>query len=454
MFLRTLLPLVSGVLLSGCGASPYTCDTNAQCVDGSGASGICEADGYCSFADMTCATTTRRYADSAGDGKAATCVAATGDTCVADIAGGESSFCMVRTDGTVWCWGANDVGQLGDGTTEDRATPVQAQTPPGKVFAEVRLSENHTCAVATDHTVYCWGGNDVGQLGIVDAAGTPVPDSTTPLQVNAVAGAAPNLTFTPFLAQHIAAGGKHACAVNMAGGVQCWGENSDGQCGQTPPGQGGLDDVLSPTIVPGLTEGTVAISLADESSAALKDDGSVFEFGGNANGQLGIGTIDDSYLPVQTKITSVTSLTAGDEHVCAAKNDGTIWCWGYGVAVGLASGTDQSLPQRVLAAKAVWSGGAAFHTCAVQGGALMCWGKNGSGQLGTGQLDPDQTMDYTPAPALLVSVARTASATGATCAMTVEGGLWCWGANDRGQLALGAPGDPVAVPLRVPLPCN
>ncbi len=450
MLLRSML-LAS---LCACSASPYQCQTNAQCIDQSGATGMCEANGYCSFADTTCSTTARRFADNAG-AMASTCVPATSDACVSDLAGGDQHFCLVRTDGTVWCWGANENGQLGDGTTIDRAAPVQAKTPAGKTFLEVRVSENHTCALAEDNTVWCWGGNDVGQLGIVDTAGTPSADSPLPVQVHVATGTPPNLTLSPLVAKHIAAGGKHSCAIDMAGAVLCWGENSDGQCGQQPPSQGGTaDDVLWPTPVSGLSEGVVAVSVPDESSAVLKDDGSMFEFGGNANGQLGDGTTTSSYVPVQAKITSVVGLTAGDEHICATKNDSSIWCWGYGAAVGLAGGGDQSMPQRVLVGKSVWAGGSAFHTCAVQGTELVCWGGNESGQLGIGRLDLENPTVLVPTPALITTVARAASSTTSTCAVTVDGALWCWGANDHGQLAQGTAGNPSDIPIRVHLACQ
>jgi alpha-tubulin suppressor-like RCC1 family protein len=455
MSTRILLAMACVAPILGCSASPYHCETNAQCVDQNGADGICESDGYCSFADSSCTGTSRRYADSAGPGVANTCVAATNDACVADLAGGDQHFCMVRSDGTVWCWGANDAGQLGDGTTQDRATPTQVKTPAGKSFIEVRVSENHSCALAIDNTVWCWGGNDTGQLGVVDSSGNPVADSPLPIQVQAVAGTPPSLTFTPLLAKHISAGGKHTCAIDMNEGLECWGENADGQAGQQPPSAGGTaDDVFYPTPVPGLAEGVVDVSLNDESSACLKDDGSVFTFGGNANGQLGDGTTTSSYTPVQAKITSVTALTSGDEHTCGLKNDDSIWCWGYGAAVGLASGMDQSSPQRVLTGKSAWAGGSAFHTCAVQGNALLCWGGNDKGQIGMGTIDANNATILTPTSALIATIARAASSTDDTCAITVNGGLWCWGANDRGQLAQGSTGEPSPVPIRVNVPCN
>jgi len=456
MLARVSISIWIALGLAACTGAPiYKCQTNAQCIDSSGATGICESDSYCSFADSSCATTSRRYADGAGDSKAGTCVAPAASGCISEVAGGEDHFCAVRNDGTVWCWGANDVGQLGDGSTVDRPQPVKAATPAGKTYIQVTASENHTCAIAVDKTVWCWGGNDVGQLGVVDAAGTPVGDSSVPIQVKTVAGSPPTLTFSPLLASHLSAGGKHVCAVETTSQVLCWGENADGQCGQLPPSEGGtVEDVLYPTAVVGLEEGAVEVAVGDEHSVALKDDGSVYAFGGNANGQLGNGTTNDSHAPVQSKITSVTGLGVGDEHSCASKSDGSIWCWGYGSSIGLTTGADQPMPQRTLSGKLLWSGGSAFQTCAVQGEAFMCWGQNDEGQVGTGQLDDAHVTILTPTSALLATVAHAAAATSATCAVTSEGQLWCWGANDRGQLAQGANGASSAIPLRVNFACN
>src|SRR5262245_26749309 len=147
------------VALVGCKtAEPYVCQTNAQCVDGDEA-GMCEPDSLCSFADTTCSTTNRRYATSAGD-KAGTCVVADSPGCIEAITGGDQHFCLIRTDGSIWCWGANESGQLGNSSTMDSALPVEVRTPAGKSFVEVTASENHSCGLASDHTTWCWGAND------------------------------------------------------------------------------------------------------------------------------------------------------------------------------------------------------------------------------------------------------------------------------------------------------
>jgi len=443
------IALACAGLLAGCEVSPYHCQANVQCIDEQGDSGICEPAGFCSFADATCTATARRYPEGAGE-LAGRCVAASAGGCVRDLAGGNRHLCLIRGDGSVWCWGGNEAGQLGDGTTIDRARPVQAKTPLDKKFIQVTAGENQTCALAGDGTVWCWGSNDSGQLGLVTAAGDLQRDSAIPAQSMWVSGRPPMLTFQPLLAKRVSTGGKHVCVIGLDGAVACWGENDSGQCGQDPAAS---EDVASPTAVAGLEEGYVDVALTDTSSAFVKDDGSLFELGDNASGQLGISSKTASYMPVRVQISSVMAITAGDEHLCAAKDDGSIWCWGYGASVGLADGADQGVPQRVLTGSSVWSGGSAFQTCAVQGSALLCWGQSTQGQVGNGAIDPENATVQTPTPALIATVARAAASRGTTCAITVDGQLWCWGANDHGQLARGAVGEPVPVPGRVDVVC-
>lgn len=438
-------------VLASCDAGPYRCATNAQCVDQQDHAGICEPDGYCSLADSTCAATARRYIDDDGAPKAGSCVAAAATGCVSELAGGDRHLCLIRDDGAVWCWGGNEAGQLGDGTTEDRARPVRARTPPGVKFTEVTAGENQTCALAADHTVWCWGSNDSGQLGIVNAAGALAAGSPVPVQVMLVSGSAPALAFQPLYASQVSTGGKHVCVVDRETAVLCWGENDRGQCGQDLSAG---DDVLVPTAVAGLEEGYVGVALSETTSACVKDDGSVFELGSNASGQLGVGSKADAASPVRAQIGSVKRASAGAEHVCAAKNDGSIWCWGYGASVGLAAGDDQTVPQRILTADSVWTGGSAFQSCAVQDTALLCWGQSTEGQVGDGRLDPENATVFTPTPALIATVTRAAASRGATCATTVDHQLWCWGANDHGQLARGMVGEPDPVPTRVDVDCN
>jgi alpha-tubulin suppressor-like RCC1 family protein len=439
---KTLLPLcvVSLVVAAACTARPtYTCTSNPPCISENGGAGICEPSGFCSFQDTGCTESGRRYPDGAGNGLASTCVAApAAQKCIASLGMGTAHTCLVKTDGSLWCWGDNTHGELGDGTTMPRLTPTRVSFPPNVKIMQVEAGETHTCALDADGGVWCWGENAVGQLG----AGKD--DSHVPVQVSVMAGDPP----APLKVTDLGLGGKHTCVV-ADHRVFCFGENSDGQCG-VDPAVG--DDVLVPTEVAGL-EGITEVASGDEFTCARRDDKSVFCWGANANGELGNGTTEPSFAPVKVVLPSVGQLAAGDEHACGVKDDGSVWCWGYGQSGGIGSGTkdDKPSPVAVATGKAVFTSGEAFHTCAVAAdGTLECWGANDTQQVGIG---PAGDTVLSPTTVGLITVKLVALGAKHSCAVTFDGALWCWGANDMGQLGTGATGAPIALPQRIPIAC-
>jgi alpha-tubulin suppressor-like RCC1 family protein len=443
---KTLFPLcVVGVLLTvACTARPtYQCTANQACISESGGAGICEPKGFCSFADTACAQagSGRRYSDGAGAGLDGQCVTATSaQKCISALSMGTEHSCLVKTDGSLWCWGGNTKGQLGDGTTVAKATPTRVTFPANVKIAQVATAELHTCALDTNGGVWCWGDNAVGQLGYAQS------ESNVPVAVTIMAGMPPQ----PVKASALAAGGKHTCAIaNHL--VYCWGENSDGQCGADPKLPGN-DDVLVPTQVAGV-EGIEQIAPGDEFTCARRDDKSVFCWGANAQGELGNGTTQPSFAPVKVLLSSVGQLTAGDEHACGGKDDGSIWCWGYGQSGSIGSGgkDDKTSPVAVGTGQTIFTSGEAFHTCAVTAdGTLKCWGANDNQQIGLNI--PDESV-LTPTQVSLITVNTAALGGKHSCAVTNDGALWCWGANQAGQLGNGAPGAPIALPQRIPFAC-
>jgi alpha-tubulin suppressor-like RCC1 family protein len=258
----------------------------------------------------------------------------------------------------------------------------------------------------------------------------------------------------------ISVGGKHPCAIGEAGDVYCWGENAADQCGYDHLKAPGWEDVPVPLQVAGVTGGMIAVSLGDEHTQALRDDGSVYAWGDNTYGELGNGMKGpSSFTPVKVNLTSVKQIAAGDEHVCVAKGDGSVWCWGYGGSGALGTGDTKDLtqPQRVTSAQLVFSGGNAFHTCGITvNQELQCWGQNSSGEVGTGQISEGLTTSInTPTIGILPTVTMVALAKAATCAVTTDQVLWCWGQNKRGQLANpeSSSGTPYPVPQRAKFSC-
>jgi len=256
--------LVGAVVLSSLGAActkqpTYACASNDACVSEQGKGGICEPNGFCSFVDAACVTSSRRYADGAGSGLAAACVPVdAAQDCIQQLSMGVQYGCLIAADGSAWCWGINDNGQLGDGTTTNQMSPTKVKLPAGVKVAAIGTGESHTCALDATGGVWCWGGNDTHQLAGEDASKTPVKVT---LQTT-------DTPPKPLIAKALSVGGKHACALVEGGAVYCWGENSSAQCGQDPAA---FDDVKVPTLVAGI-DGLESVSVGDEFSCALKDD--------------------------------------------------------------------------------------------------------------------------------------------------------------------------------------
>ena len=289
-----------------------------------------------------------------------------GLTGVTAASAGDRHTCAVA-DGEVRCWGANEAGQLGDGTLEDRSAPT-ATGLSGVV--DVAAGSDTTCALLSDGTVQCWGGYD-----------------TEPTPVSGITGAT-ELAVGGYL--QIYGYGKHACAVVGGGAVKCWGENSRGELGD-----GTNVDSATPVDVVGVS-GASAITAGLFSTSCATAGGQVKCWGRNDFGQLGDGTTADSNVPVVASgVTGAVDVGAGGVHTCARLGDGSVRCWGsnsYG-QVGDGTTTQRLTPVAVAGLGAPASDLAVGHysTCAVVGGKVKCWGSNGGGALGNGTLAAQST---------------------------------------------------------------
>jgi alpha-tubulin suppressor-like RCC1 family protein len=344
---------------------------------------------------------------------------------IVQIATGGQHTCALTSDGAVWCWGGNDHGELGDGTQVDRLNPVQASGLGSGVQA-VSAGANHACAVTGTGGVKCWGYNGFGQLG----DGTH-SDRLTPMPV-------PGLSTG---VQAIATGTYHTCALLETGGVQCWGAASRGQLGYGDTSPPWFTAIESPTPVAGLSSGARALTAGGNHTCALMDAGGAKCWGSNDFGELGDGTSTDRNSPadVTSLPPGVDAFTLGEQHACALVSGGAM-CWGRNTQGQLGDGTTLSRPTpgdvTGLTTGVVAIVAGTQHTCAVTDvGGAKCWGRNESGQLGDGSTT--QRPEPVDVFGLTSGVGAIAGATLHTCAIVGSGSVKCWGRNFSGELGDG-----------------
>ncbi len=419
--------LLACALPAGClGTNSFVCHADAQC----GTDAFCESDGHCSARDASCPSR-RRYLAAAGS-RSKSCVPAScaGDPVLALSTGGAHA-CLLRESGRVTCWGRNNDGQLGDGTRTPRSSGVRVAGLDDAVA--IAAGARHTCAVRAGGAVVCWGADDTGQLG--DRGG---PDRLTPAPVPGLSGAA-----------GIAAGAGFSCALLADGSAACWGDDRNGELGY-----GALSAVPGgPTPVSGLA-GATALSANGQHACAIRSDGSLVCWGNNATGQLGDGTLVNRPQPsVVVGLQGVSAVAAGLSHTCALSAAG-LWCWGsnsqgqLGADTGT-SATPITAPMPVpLVANPIAIAAGAQHTCAVRStGAVLCWGGNGTGQLGEGSMS--SLAEPVPVTGLDTGLAVAAGAT-FSCTLTSDGAVFCWGDDHDGELGTGrgvTASRPVALPV-------
>jgi alpha-tubulin suppressor-like RCC1 family protein len=280
--------------------------------------------------------------------------------------GGGGMAQAIKTDGTFWSWGYNGYGQLGLGNTTDISSPVQIGALTNWSMAVGGL---HSVAAKTDGTMWTWGKNNYGQLGLGNTTSV-----SSPVQVGAL---------TTWSYVH-ASSSVFSLAIKTDGTLWSWGRNHLGYLGL-----GNTTDRSSPVQVGALTN-WLTVSSAYYSAYAIKTDGTMWSWGNNYNGRLGLGNTAYHSSPVQIGALTTWSKVSGGRNggSAAIKTDGTLWSWGnngYG-ALGLGDTADRSSPVQVGALTS-WSDIAAgnYHMAAVKtNGTLWIWGSNNYGCLGLG----------------------------------------------------------------------
>ncbi len=324
----------------------------------------------------------------------------------------------IQVDGTLWAWGNNNNGQLGDGTTTRKATPTQIGTATD--WVSVAVGNTYTIALKTDGTLWAWGANGFGQLGNGTTNGI---NTTTPTQI----GTATNWA-------SISAGLSHTLALKADGTLWAWGSNSNGQLGNGT----NTNNNNTPTQV-GSNTNWASISAGGNYSMAIQTNGILWAWGSNSSGQLGDGTTTESNTPVQIgTATNWASVSAGGSHSLAIQTDGTLWAWGNNSAGRLGDGstTNRTAPTQIGTAtnwSSVSAGG--LHSLGVQtDGTLWAWGSNLSGRLGDG------TTTNRSIPTQIGTATNWVSIIGFnanSAAIQTDKSIWAWGNNIFGQLGDG-----------------
>jgi alpha-tubulin suppressor-like RCC1 family protein len=292
-----------------------------------------------------------------------------GLTTVTAIAAGRYHVLALLSDGSVWAWGNNAVGQLGDGSNTTRRSPVPVNSLSG--VTKIAAGTAFSVALKSDGTVYTWGDDGTGQLGDGTIGGG---SSTTPIQVTGLSDV-----------QYIAAGGSHALAVKNDGTVWAWGLNSSGQLGNNS-----TSNSATPVQMIGVASAS-RVAGGGAHSVILKTDGTVMTTGYNNNGELGLGSGQGQYRTTAAAIASFTGVAdvrAGENYSVVLKSDGTVWTWGRNHVGQLATGNQdpRSTPGQVASLSAIgligtgWSHAIAATTT----GVVKTWGTNTNGVLGDG----------------------------------------------------------------------
>ena len=333
------------------------------------------------------------------------------------LASGDYHTCVLKA-GKAYCWGANDVGQLGNGTLTDSNAPVLV-TGPGVALVSLAARFSATCAVDVSGNVWCWGGAEVAGPAYNSVTETPVAVSL------------------PGPATTVAVGDEFACALLVDGRVFCWGVNGWGQFGLAIS-----SGTQPPTLMP--LSGPATDLGAGESFTCVHLASGVACMGEDSDGELGDGTMSGgSTVPraVSQIGTTIATLSVGIYHSCAITTSASAWCWGLNVSeeVGPSGYGDDDTPYAVpaLAAAPVLVGEGGFHTCMLTAdGVLSCWGANYHGALGRGT---DTTMELIgPVMGALPGVTDIAPGRYHSCVLQQGVGASCWGDNARGQLGVGA----------------
>ena len=332
------------------------------------------------------------------------------------VAAGGDFTMVLKGDGTVYAWGDNTNGQLG---VENQSTSQKERAEPGQIpglngIIAIAAGPGYGLALKNDGTVYAWGDNAYGQLG----NGTKT-ETYVPVQVTGLTGVT-----------QISAGRLHSAAVTEDGSLYMWGNNNRGQLGD-----GTTEEHLIPVKISGLP--AVYEAAAGGSHTVVSTDNGIYAWGDNTYGQLGDGTKVRRFSPVKTDLSrQIRHITAGLSYTAAVTEDGSVYTWGDNASGQLGNGADNARPSVVsgLPAAQAISAGEAFCVVITEAREIYTWGDNSYGQLGDGT----KTNRAAPVPVAELPGAGQISAgkNHVAVIMEVDDYIYTWGANTHFQMGM------------------
>jgi cysteine-rich repeat protein len=429
-----------------CDGSAGSCDPGLSCVDGTCQAtqcgdGVVEGDEQCEADD-----------DVDGDGCDADC----SFTEIMQIDAGEQHTCVLIEGGRVRCWGRGEFGQLGHGNTgnigdDEYPSDVDDVGLPSPAIS-LSLGGQHTCALLQDGGLRCWGLNDRGQLGTGNLSNLGDDEPVIGL---------PGIGVPPVV--QVDAGARHTCTRIGGGLVRCWGKNDAGELGYANSG------IVLESSLPGgdidLGGSTSLLALGSYHSCVRFIDGGVRCWGWGDSGRLGLSTtttIGDDEVPAAAGFvsavpaglpanTEIADIGLGGNHGCVQLQAGQVLCWGANGSGQVGQGDTAPLGDDEVPSTRppVQIGGTAMqlavggnHTCVLlTDGTVRCWGDNSVGQLGQGNttnVGDDESPDSIPTVMLGGEVTQIAAGFNHTCVRLDNNEVRCWGQNNFNQLGLGS----------------
>ena len=361
------------------------------------------------------------------------------------ISVGWETTAAITTDGSLYTWGRNKHGQLGHGDNEDRLTPAKVEGISNVIA--VSMGDSHSVAITADGSLYTWGFGGWGQLGHGDNDARLIPTKVEGISNVVAIGISGETMHTER---------NYSAAITADGSLYTWGYNSKGQLGL-----GDEKNRLSPTKVQSISD-AIALSVGHEHMAVIVADGSLYSWGYNATGQLGLGDENNRLIPTKvTGISGVVAISMGYIHSAAITSDGSLYTWGsnsYG-KLGLDTRVGKIyIPTKVEGLSNVVSvSSGTYHSAAVTAdGSLYTWGEGGRAAVALGLGDEVKQEKRSPEKVTTISnVAIVSRGIDTGAVVTSDGSLYVWGWNQYGQLGNGTKehqATPVKVMSNVKLP--